>query len=79
LSDLGSFESVYVYLVSFGHAVDENANMVIGTNNYTVFIGVKDTIFLYTPAPNLILKKEFSQDVRSVYNALTKDNSNLLN
>jgi hypothetical protein len=34
-SDLGSFESVYDYLVSIGHPVDENGNMVIGTDNYT--------------------------------------------
>jgi mannose-1-phosphate guanylyltransferase len=78
-SDLGSFESVYDYLVSIGHAVDENGNMVIGTDNYTAFVGVKDAIFVYTPTANLILKKEFSQDVKSVYNALAKDNSDLLN
>ena len=78
-SDLGSFESVYDYLVSIGHPVDENGNMVIGTNNYTAFIGVEDTIFVYTPTANLILKKEFSQDVKSVYNALARDNSDLLN
>jgi mannose-1-phosphate guanylyltransferase len=78
-SDLGSFESVYDYLVSIGHAVDENGNMVIGTNNYTAFVGVKDTIFVHTPTANLILKKEFSQDVKSVYNTLAKDNSDLLN
>jgi mannose-1-phosphate guanylyltransferase len=29
-SDLGSFESVYDYLVSIGHTVDENGNMVLG-------------------------------------------------
>jgi mannose-1-phosphate guanylyltransferase len=78
-SDLGSFESVYDYLVTIGHTVDENGNMVIGTDNYTAFIGVKDTIFVYTPTANLILKKEFSQDVKSVYSALERDNSDLLN
>jgi mannose-1-phosphate guanylyltransferase len=40
---------------------------------------VKDTIFVYTDTANLILKKEFSQDVKSVYNALARDNSDLLN
>jgi hypothetical protein len=59
-SDLGSFESVYDYLVSIGHPVDENGNMVIGTDNYTAFIGMKDTIFVYTPTANLILKKIFT-------------------
>ena len=77
-SDLGSFESVYDYLVSIGHPVDENRNMVIGTNNYTAFIGLKDTIFVYTPTANLILKKEFSQDVKSVYNQLERNNPVLL-
>jgi mannose-1-phosphate guanylyltransferase len=78
-SDLGSFESVYDYLASTGYPVDENRNMVIGTNNYTAFIGVTDTIFVYTDTANLILKKEFSQDVKSVYNALERNNSDLLN
>jgi mannose-1-phosphate guanylyltransferase len=35
-------------LVAIGHQVDENGNIVIGTNNYTTFIGVKDLIFVYT-------------------------------
>jgi mannose-1-phosphate guanylyltransferase len=46
-------------IVSIGHPVDENGNMVIGTDNYTAFIGMKDTIFVYTPTANLILKKNF--------------------
>jgi mannose-1-phosphate guanylyltransferase len=78
-SDLGSFESVYDYLRSIGHSVDKNGNMVIGTSNYTAFIGMKDTIFVYTPTANLILKKEFSQDVKSVYNELERNNPDLLN
>jgi mannose-1-phosphate guanylyltransferase len=78
-SDLGSFESVYDYLASTGYPVDENRNMVIGTNNYTAFIGVTDTIFVYTDTANLILKKEFSQDVKTVYNQLEKENPDLLN
>ena len=77
-SDLGSFESVYDYLVSIGHSVDENGNMVIGTDTYTAFIGVKDTIFVYTPTANLILKKECSQDVKSLYRKLEIKNSPLL-
>jgi mannose-1-phosphate guanylyltransferase len=77
-SDLGSFESVYDYLITIGHLVDENGNMVIGTNNYTAFIGVKDTIFVYTDTANLILKKEFSQDVKNIYNELERKNPALL-
>ena len=78
-SDLGSFESVYDYLVAHGHPVDKNGNMVIGTNNYTAFVGVKNTIFVYTETANLILQKESSQDVKNVYTELEKLNSYLLN
>lgn len=77
-SDLGSFESVYDYLVTIGHPIDANGNMVIGTDNYTAFIGLKDTIFVCTDNANLILKKEFSQDVKTVYNTLMRDNLDLL-
>ncbi|WP_366184870.1 mannose-1-phosphate guanylyltransferase [Flavobacterium ovatum] len=78
-SDLGSFESVYDYLVSKGHPVDKNGNMAIGTTNYTAFVGTKDTIFVFTEDANLILKKKSSQDVKYVYNALEKEQSPLLN
>jgi mannose-1-phosphate guanylyltransferase len=78
-SDLGSFESVYDYLLTIGHPVDENGNMVIGTATYTAFVGMKDTIFVSTPTANLILKKEFSQDVKTVYNELERNNPDLLN
>jgi mannose-1-phosphate guanylyltransferase len=43
------FESVYDYLISIGHPVDENGNMVIGTT-ITLLLLVKDTI-LYIPIP----------------------------
>ena len=69
-SDLGSFESVYDYLVSKGHAVDENGNMTIGTQNYTAFIGMKNTILIATDNANLVLQKEYSQDVKDLYNEL---------
>lgn len=77
-SDLGSFEAVYDYLVSIGHPVDKNRNMAIGTSNYTAFIGVKDCIFVYTDTANLILQKEFSQDVKSLYGKLEREGSELL-
>ncbi|WP_348810456.1 mannose-1-phosphate guanylyltransferase [Flavobacterium maritimum] len=78
-SDLGSFESVYDYLVSKGHDVDKNGNMVIGTDIFTTFIGLKNTIFVATDNANLILQKEHSQEVKNIYNALEKQNSDLLN
>jgi mannose-1-phosphate guanylyltransferase len=78
-SDLGSFESVYDYLVAVGHPLDENGNMVIGTTNYTAFLGLKNTIFVYTDTANLILHKDSSQEVKNVYNHLERDNPDLLN
>lgn len=77
-SDLGSFESVYDYLVSTGHPIDKNRNMVIGTDKFTSFIGMKDTIFIYTDTAHLILQKEFSQDVKNVYGTLERENPSLL-
>jgi len=78
-SDLGSFESVYDYLVSQGHPIDNNGNMVIGTEVFTSFIGMKNTIFVSTPDANLILQKEQSQDVKYIYNELERQGSDLLN
>lgn len=78
-SDLGSFESVYDYLVSKGHPTDKNGNMVIGTKKYTAFVGTKDTIFVFTDDANLVLKKKASQDVKYIYNALEQVKSDLLN
>jgi mannose-1-phosphate guanylyltransferase len=78
-SDLGSFESVYDYLVSKGHPVDKNGNMVIGCDKHTTFLGLKNTIFVYTDTANLILQKENSQDVKDVYSELERQNSELLN
>jgi mannose-1-phosphate guanylyltransferase len=77
-SDLGSFESVYDYLVAQGHPVDAHGNMVIGTDVFSTFIGMRNTIFVATPDANLILQKEQSQDVKYIYNQLEKENSNLL-
>lgn len=77
-SDLGSFESVYDYLLSKGHPVDENGNMTIGTKNYTAFIGMKNTILIATDNANLVLQKEYSQDVKDLYNELEVEKPELL-
>jgi len=77
-SDLGSFESVYDYLKASGHEVDEKGNMVIGTDQYTSFLGVENTIFVHTKDANLILQKEKAQDVKKIYNSLNKVGSRLL-
>jgi mannose-1-phosphate guanylyltransferase len=78
-SDLGSFESVYEYLVTKGHPIDLNGNMVIGCDSHTTFLGLRNTIFVHTDTANLILQKENSQDVKDVYNELERQNSDLLN
>lgn len=78
-SDLGSFESVYEYLVLNGHPIDRNGNMVIGCESHTTFLGLSNTIFVHTESANLILQKENSQDVKDIYNELERQNSDLLN
>lgn len=78
-SDLGSFESIYDYLREIGHTVDDDGNMIIGTDKYTVFLGLKNTIFIRTEDANLILNKDNSQDVKKIYALLEQANSHLLN
>jgi len=77
-SDLGSFDAVYDYLLSINHPVDESGNMVIGTDNHTSFLGLKNTIFVHTNSAFLILNKANAQEVKNVYNELEKLNSPLL-
>lgn len=78
-SDLGSFESVYDYLISTGHPIDDNGNMVIGSKVHTEFLGLKETIFVYTETAHLILQKEHSQKVKEIYTKLEQQDSSLLN
>lgn len=78
-SDLGSFESVYEYLKSIGHKVDKNGNMVIGTDIYTEFLGLENTIFVSTDNANLILQKNHSQGVKDIFMKLESEGSHLLN
>jgi mannose-1-phosphate guanylyltransferase len=77
-SDLGSFESVYDYLVSKGHPTDAQGNMVIGTEVATEFLGLQDVIFVHTKDANLILKKTESQAVKDIYSRLETNKSDLI-
>lgn len=77
-SDLGSFESVYDYLVQKGHPIDTNKNIVIGTSMHTTFIGVKNCILIYTADALMVLQKENSQEVKQVYQQLESIASPLL-
>jgi mannose-1-phosphate guanylyltransferase len=77
-SDLGSFESVYDYLVQTGHPVDFYGNIVIGTSTHTSFVGVENCLLVYSPDALLVLQKEKSQDVKQVYQHLESIDSPLL-
>jgi mannose-1-phosphate guanylyltransferase len=72
-SDMGSFESIYEYLISEGHPTDQAGNMVIGTYLHTEFLGMKKTILIQTEDAILVLKKEKSQDVKKIYERLEQD------
>lgn len=69
-SDMGSFESVYDYLISKGHSVDKYGNMVIGTKIHTEFLGLKKCILIVSDDAILVLSKEKAQDVKNVYEKL---------
>jgi mannose-1-phosphate guanylyltransferase len=78
-SDMGSFESVYDYLLENGHPVDDNGNMVIGSNKFTAFVGLQNSILVCSKDANLVLSKEASQGVKNVYQNLKENNSVLIN
>ncbi|WP_367329731.1 mannose-1-phosphate guanylyltransferase [Sphingobacterium multivorum] len=77
-SDLGSFESLYDYLIDSGYPKDDQGNIVIGTDIFTGFVGLKRAIFVHTKDAFLIIQKEKSQDVKKIYNMLEKHQSKLL-
>jgi mannose-1-phosphate guanylyltransferase len=77
-SDLGSFESVYDYLVQMGHPIDEDGNIVIGPAPHISFVGVENCLLVYSRDALLVLQKEKSQDVKQVYQYLESIDSPLL-
>lgn len=77
-SDMGSFESIYTYLKKKGHPVDRNGNMAFGLNVHTEFVGLRNTIFIYTEDAVLILKKNKAQDVKKVFEKLEQVKSRLI-
>jgi mannose-1-phosphate guanylyltransferase len=72
-SDMGSFESIFDYLVKKGHAVDPNGNMVIGSTIHTEFLGLENTLLIHTPDAILVLQKEHAQEVKQVFERLEKE------
>ncbi len=77
-SDMGSFESIFDYLIAQGHFVDEAGNMVIGQKVHTEFVGLQNTLLIHTSDAILVLQKDKAQDVRKVYERLEKENSELV-
>jgi mannose-1-phosphate guanylyltransferase len=77
-SDLGSFESVYDYLVQNGHSADSNGNIVIGSDLHTAFVGLKNCLLVHTPDALLVLQKKCSQEVKDVYQQLELSGSCLV-
>jgi mannose-1-phosphate guanylyltransferase len=77
-SDLGSFESVYDYLVETGHPVDSKGNISIGSTIPATFVGLKNCLLVHSPDAFLILQKENSQEVKQVYQHLESINSLLI-
>ncbi|MBN3582438.1 mannose-1-phosphate guanylyltransferase [Algoriphagus aestuarii] len=77
-SDMGSFESIYDYYKKQGHAIDSKGNMVIGTEIFTEFLGLKNTLLIQTPDAILVLKKENAQDVKKVFEKLEKEKPELV-
>lgn len=77
-SDMGAFDSLFSYLKEKGHPVDENGNIVVGTNKHTVFVGLSNCMLINTEDAMLILDRNRSQDVKQVYESLEKENSLLI-
>ena len=78
-SDMGSFDSLYDYLVAKGHPKDEHGNIVIGeTGKHTVFLGLQNCVVVNTADAVLVMDKAFAQDVKHVYELLEKENSPLI-
>lgn len=78
-SDMGSFDSLYNYLIAKGHPKDEHGNIVIGENNkHTVFLGLQNCVVVNTADTTLIMDKAYAQDVKQVYELLEKENSPLI-
>lgn len=71
-SDMGSFESIYDYMLSKNHPIDKHGNMVIGSKLHTEFLGLKKCILVITEDAMLVLKKEKAQDVKKIYENLKK-------
>lgn len=78
-SDMGSFDSLYTYLVKKGHPVDEGGNISIGMDKHVTFLGLSDSVLINTKDAVLVLHKSKAQEVKDIYEQLERDNSDLIN
>ncbi len=77
-SDMGSFDSIFNYFKKKGHPIDENGNMVIGTDIHTEFLGLNNAMVIASPDALLVLQREKAQDVKKVYERLEAENPELV-
>ena len=77
-SDMGAFDSLFEYFKAKGHPVDENGNIVVGTNKHTVFVGLTNCMLVSTEDAVLVLDRNRAQDVKGIYEQLEKENSELI-
>jgi mannose-1-phosphate guanylyltransferase len=73
-SDLGSFESIWEYWEKQGEYQHfKNNNCVIGSNKHIEFLGVDNVILVETEDAILVLSKDSSQAVKTIYERLERD------
>jgi len=77
-SDLGSFESIWVYLEKDPQYTIQK-NLILGnTGKHIEFIGVEDLIYVATEDAVLIVPRDKTQQVKQVYDRLEKEKPELL-
>ena len=77
-SDMGAFDSLFAYFKSKGHPIDENGNIVVGTNVPSYFVGLQNCMLVHTEDAILVLDRSKAQDVKEIYEQLDKAGSSLV-
>ncbi len=76
-NDLGSFEAIWDYLEKQdGHS--DVKNLVLGSNKHVEFIGVEDLILVETADAILVVPRNQTQQVKTVYERLEKEKAALV-
>lgn len=76
-SDLGSFDSLWGYIEKNKPESVSN-NLVLGTDKHVEFLGVDNLVLVETDDAILVLPRDKSQEVKSLYEKLEKDRPELL-